>query len=136
MQNPLDKVKIKVSYELVYKSFSAIAKFVSPVIYGFTWLGLLSLAYHWLPPQVTENDAFLIIYTIVFLFALIAKSAAWTIGTEYFGIKGDSRSRLINYHGSGNGDYWFDLFADNPELLKDEKVREFIKYITKKEEEK
>lgn len=136
MQSLLSKFKLKVSYEVVYKTASGVSKFVSPLIYGFTWLVLLNLAYQWLPPRITDNGTFLIIYTIVFLFALIAKSTAWTIGTEYFGIKGDSRSRIISYHGSGNGDYWFDLFADNPELLKDEKVKELIKYLTKKEMEK
>lgn len=103
---------------------------MEPIVYAFSWIVLLGIASFILPKEIILNDNFLIIYTLVFMLTLITKSTSWSIGHDKFGIKGDSRSRILNYH---NGELWFDLFADNPELVKDEKVKELIEYLTKKE---
>lgn len=101
-----------------------VAIFLEPVIYSLTWIIFLGLSSLILPKEVISNGNFLIIYTLVFLFALITKSTFWSIGHEKFGITGDSRSRLINYH--WGEDAWFDLFGDKEDLLKEEKTQKFI----------
>lgn len=129
MNNQIPKNWQMVVWESIYKTVYDLGKFFTPIIYAFAWLVILSLANRWLPIELIANDNFLIVYTLVFLFILITKSTSWSIGHEKFGIKGDSQSRVINYH---SNDLWFDLFADNPELIKEEKVQKFIKEITNK----
>lgn len=119
-----------------WKICQKIGGFLSPIIYAFVWLFFLHLATRWLPQKIIANDLFLALYSTVFLFTLISKSTSWSIGHDKFGIKGDSRAKVINYH---HGDFWFDLFADNPELLKDKEVQKFINSLisqSKKEKRK
>lgn len=114
----------------IYGEFKKFCIFLTPIIYTFVWLLLLIVLSKNLPQEIIENNLFLPLYTIVFLFVLVAKFTSWSIGHDKFGIKGDARSRVINYHGK---DYWFDLFADNPDLLKDDKIEKLLKLLTKKE---
>lgn len=114
----------------IYGELKKLGVFLAPIIYTFIWLFLLIALSKNLPKEIIENNLFLPLYTIVFLFVLIAKFTSWSIGHEKFGIKGDARSRIINYHGK---DYWFDLFADNPDLLREDKIKELLKLLTKKE---
>lgn len=115
--------------QIGWKFVKQIIEFSSPVLYALFWLLLLIGASEWLPEQITSDKQFLPIFTIVFLFALASKTTLWSIGHEKFGIKGDSRSKIINYHRGENGEksVWFDLFADNPDLLRDKDIRDLIK---------
>ncbi len=115
------------------EAYRKIGSFFTPIIYALVWVGLLGLASIWLPQDLITNGYFLILYTIVFLFTTISKSTSWSIGHDKFGIKGDSRSRIINYHGDEEGKFWFDLFADNPGLLEKTKIQDLIKFLTKKD---
>ncbi len=125
-----------INLQICLKIFPKIGNFFTPIIYAFAWLALLSLANNWLPKEIVTDDKFLGFFTIVFLFLLISKSTIWSIGHDKFGIKGDSRSRVINYHSGDNGDSWFDLFADNPELLKDKEIQQLIKYLVERKNQK
>ena len=106
-------------------------EFITPIIYAVAWIVILWLAYKLLPREIVADGRFQILFTIVFLFALISKSTSWTIGHDKFGIKGDSRSQIISYDSEENGKFSFDLFADNPDLLKNQKVQELIRELTK-----
>lgn len=119
--------------QLLKYDVSDLVVFLSPILYSFVWLVLLILAAGFLPLSVVGNEWFVIIYTIVFLFTTVAKATTWSIGHEKFGIKGDSRARVINYH--GGQDRWFDLFADNPDLIKDKSIRNYTLRLAGKDPE-
>lgn len=127
-----NKLKNFNNYNLLHFA-KFILEFLSPILYAFFWLVLLFVTSLWIPEQVILKDQFIPFLTIVYLFTLIIKSTSWAIGHEKFGIKGDSRSRVINYHRGETGEksVWFDLFADNPNLLNNEGIRNFIKELKK-----
>lgn len=106
-----------------------------PIVYSVAWILMLWFAGLFLPKEIVSNPYFLVLYTIVFLFIAISKSTSWSIGHEKFGIKGDSRSRIINYHGDEDGKFWFDLFADNPEQLKEEKIQALLRLLVKEKDQ-
>lgn len=91
----------------------------------FTWLCEKFLNFH-----LIENDNFLIISFLILIFGFIGSSTYWSIGHEKFGIKSDSRARIIFFH--KNERSWFDVYGDDIEALKDEELKEFIKYLTEK----
>ncbi|OGJ16391.1 MAG: hypothetical protein A2632_02855 [Candidatus Pacebacteria bacterium RIFCSPHIGHO2_01_FULL_46_16] len=117
------------------KILQSVAKFFSPIVYLLIWYLFLILLSKNIPSLSFNSDSVLFVSFVVFSLGLITKSTAWLIGHEKFGLKGDSRSRIINFHKNDSGDYWFDLLADNPELLKDKDIREFIEKLTAKQEE-
>src|SRR3989338_10501364 len=100
------------------KILQSVAKFFSPIVYLLIWYLFLILLSKNIPSLSFNSDSVLFVSFVVFSLGLITKSTAWLIGHEKFGLKGDSRSRIINFHKNDSGDYWFDLLADNPELLK------------------
>lgn len=119
----------------VLKVLESVAKFCSPIFYLLIWYLFLILLSKNIPSLSFNPDSVLFVSFTVFSLGLITKSTAWSIGHDKFGLKGDSRSRIINFHKNDSGDSWFDLFADNPDLLKDKEIREFIKELTVKQVE-
>ena len=113
------------------ETLQKIGELLTPIIYALVWVLLLLFAGLFLPKEIINNPYFLPLYTIVFLFVAVSKSITWSIGHDKFGIKGDSRSKIINYHGDEEGKFWFDLFGDNSALLKDKKIQDLIKLLVK-----
>lgn len=114
----------------VSKWLKSIGSFLSPIIYLLFWYFFLVFVSRNIPTLSFNSDTVLILSFVVFILGLITKSPSWSIGHDKFGVKSDSRSRLINFHKSESGDYWFDLFADNPEVLNKEEIRKLIEELT------
>lgn len=106
-----------------------LGNFLTPIIYLFVWFIFIKLSTDYLSLKLLDNDLYLVLSFLILLFGLIAKSTSWSIGHEKFGAKGDSRARVINFHGSEH--FWFDLFADNPEILKEKKLIDLIDRLVK-----
>lgn len=122
----------KLDFEKLLKSLGS---FLSPILYLFVWYFFLKISLESIPLAESQQGMFLILSFLIFIFGFVVKSTSWSIGHDKFGIKGDSRARIINFHRNDSGDSWFDLFADNSELLKDEKIRDLIKELTSKDKE-
>lgn len=103
---------------------------LSPLVYLSVWYYFVKFSFDNLLFPDFNPDLFLFLSFLILVFSLITKSTSWSIGHTSFGIKGDSRTRLLNYHKGDSGDSWFDLFGDNPELLKNEEIKALIKDLT------
>ncbi|MBI4004584.1 hypothetical protein HY358_00440 [Candidatus Roizmanbacteria bacterium] len=108
----------------------SLGRFFTPIIYLSIWGIFLFLIAKNIPSLTLYSDTVLFLSFVIFTLALISKSSSWSIGHDKFGLKGDSRSRIINFHKGESGDFWFDLFADNPDLLKDKDVGQFVEKLT------
>jgi len=102
----------------------------SPIVYLAVWFLFVKFSFDNFFYLNFNPDLFLFLSFLVLVFGLITKSTSWSIGHTSFGIKGDSRARIINYHKNESGDFWFDLFADNPELLEKEEIVSLIEKLT------
>lgn len=112
--------------------FNKLGKYLESLSYFAVWI-LFICFLKWLGVPTEQYAYELIISSLLVLLAgNITKHTSWRIGHDKFGISGDSRTRLINYHGNGNGDFWYDLFADNKELLENESVRSFMLKLSQK----
>lgn len=108
------------------KNIKNFISFLIPIIYLGVWylfIKFVSL------DTINNQDLFLTLSFLILVFGIITKSAIWSIGHEKFGIKGDSRSKVINYHKNEVGDSWFDLYGDNPDIVTDKEVQQFIKEL-------
>lgn len=103
---------------------------LSPLVYLGVWYLFIKFSFEELLFPSFNPDLFLFLSFLILVFSLIIRSTSWSIGHTSFGIKGDSRARIINYHKGESGDFWFDLFADNPELLKEDKIKKLIESLT------
>jgi hypothetical protein len=110
-------------------------KYLESISYFFLWLFFLciltklgiNLEQH--IKEIINTSA------IILILGIITKSVSWKIGHDSFGLSGDSKTRIINYHGNGNGDFWYDLFADDKELLKNKDIRNMVLTLSKKTED-
>ena len=105
-----------------------IGNFLSPIVYLSVWYVFLLLASKYIPFAQKDPDLFSVLSFLILLSGLITRSTVWSIGHKQFGIKGSSRSRIINFH---NGDFWFDLYGDSP-MLEKEKTKGFIRTLIDK----
>ena len=111
------------------------SSYIASISYLFWWaLFLWFLSQNGVP--INQYPRELITSSIIILLVgVITKPTSWRIGHDTFGVSGDSRARIINYHGNGNGDFWYDLFADTSDLLKDADIRSLILKLAKKSED-
>lgn len=115
--------------DLINELLKPFGSFISPIVYLAVWFLFLKLSSDNIVIIRQNPELFLSLSFLVYVFLLIIKSTTWSIGHTHFGLKGDSRARLIGYHKEDADNYWFDLFADNPELLKDDKVKDLIEEL-------
>lgn len=121
----------KIDLDMLLQS---LGNFITPILYLCVWYLFLLFLTQNIPSLTFNSDTVLLLSFIIFTLALITKSSSWSIGHDKFGIKGDSRSRLLNFHKGESADFWFDLFADNPDLIKDKDIQSLIEKLTSSKE--
>lgn len=107
-----------------------IPRWVIPILYLAVWFIFVWFCEKCLEFHLIEGDSFLIISFLVLVFGFIGSSTSWSIGHEKFGIKSDSRARIIFFH--KNEKSWFDIYGDDTKRLEDEKFIEFVKSLIEK----